>query len=86
MSKSPPTSKKHGRASLGASRSSTPKVPKSVTGGGSTSARKRKARAPVDGEPASKRSGRGRATAAAASEAIKQAVAKRPRAAPGTKV
>lgn len=73
---SSPPAKKRGRPSLAASRSATPKAVKSTAG------RKRKAEVSED-EPATKRSGRGRATAAAASESIKQASAKRPRAAPG---
>lgn len=81
----PSSTKKAGRASVAASRGSTPKTPKSVNKGAVSSAgRKRKADA-ID-EPAAKRPGRRRATAAAASEAIKTATAKRPRAAPGTKV
>lgn len=78
------STKKSGRASVGASRGSTPKTPKSAKGAASTAGRKRKA----DNleEPAAKRPGRGRATAAAASEAIKSATAKRPKAAPDAKV
>lgn len=78
------STKKPGRASAGASRGSTPKTPKSTKGAASTAGRKRKA----DNleEPAAKRPGRGRATAAAASEAISSATSKRPKAAPGTKV
>lgn len=78
----PNSTKKAARASVGASRGSTPKTLKSVKGAVSSAGRKRKADA-ID-EPAAKRPDRGRATAA--SEAIKMATAKRPRAAPGTKV
>lgn len=74
-----PSAKKRGRPSLGASRISTPKTPKSANSVG----RKRKVENSAE-EPAAKRSGRGRATAAAASNAIKQVSAKRPRAAPDT--
>lgn len=73
--------KKRGRPSLAASGKSTPKTPK---GSKAATGRKRKADASVD-EPAAKRPGRGRATAAAASEAIKQSQEKRPKAANGTK-
>lgn len=75
------SAKKRGRPSLGASRTSTPKTPKSSK---AAAGRKRKADASAD-EPAAKRPGRGRATAAAASEAIKQSQEKRPKAANGTK-
>lgn len=77
----PISAKKAGRASKGPSRVFTPaKTPKSAkTAGG----RKRKAEEDAD-EPAAKRPGRGRATAAAAREGIKEASKKRARAAPGT--
>lgn len=76
----PVSAKKGGRPSKG-SRVSTPaKTPKSAKAAGG---RKRKAEEIAD-EPAAKRSGRGRATAAAAREGIKEASKKRPRAAPGT--
>lgn len=78
----PVSAKKRGRAVKGASRVATPakkgpKAAKAVVG------RKRKAEEEAD-EPAAKRPGRGRATAAAAREGIKDASKKRPRAAPGT--
>ncbi|KAG6368077.1 hypothetical protein INS49_002277 [Diaporthe citri] len=76
----PVSAKKAGRASKGPSRVSTPASPKSAKAAGG---RKRKAEEDVD-EPADKRSGRGRATAAAAREGIKEASKKRPRAASGT--
>lgn len=79
------SAKKSGRASIEASRGSTPKTPKSAKAVASTAGRKRKAETSNE-EPPTKRPGRGRATAAAASVAIKEATAKRPRAAPGTKV
>lgn len=87
----PTSAKKAGRASKGPSRVATPaKTPKSVkatpTKANSAKAaggRKRKAEDDAD-EPAAKRSGRGRATAAAAREGIKEASKKRARAAPGT--
>lgn len=77
----PVSAKKAGRASKGPSRVSTPaKTPKSAKAAGG---RKRKAEEDAD-EPAAKRPGRGRATAAAAREGIKEASKKRARAAPGT--
>lgn len=81
----PVSAKKGGRPSKGSSRVSTPaktpaKTPKSAKAAGG---RKRKAEESAD-EPAAKRSGRGRATAAAAREGIKEASKKRPRATPGT--
>lgn len=78
----PASAKKRGRAPQPASRVSTPakKTPKAAK---ATSGRKRKAEEEAD-EPAVKRSGRGRATAAAAREGIKEASKKRPRAASGT--
>lgn len=81
----PVSAKKGGRASKGSSRVSTPaKAPaKTLKAAKAAGGRKRKAEESVD-EPAAKRSGRGRATAAAAREGIKEASKKRPRAAPGT--
>lgn len=77
----PVSAKKGGRPSKGSSRVSTPaKTPKAAK---AAVGRKRKAEETAD-EPAAKRSGRGRATAAAAREGIKEASKKRPRAAPGT--
>lgn len=77
----PVSAKKAGRASKGPSRVATPaKTPKSAK---AAAGRKRKAVEEAD-EPAAKRPGRGRATAAAAREGIKEASKKRPRAAPGT--
>lgn len=70
------------KKSVGSSRGSTPKTPKSANKG--TAGRKRKADA-ID-EPAAKRPGHGRATAAAASEAIKTTITRRPQGAPGAKV
>lgn len=67
--------RKRGRASLAAV---TPKATPQAKGGASAG-RKRKADAAAD-EPVAKRSGRGRATAVAASNAIKQDVSKRSRA------
>lgn len=78
----PVSAKKSGRASKGPSRVSTPaKAPKSAKAAGG---RKRKAEEEEADEPAAKRPGRGRATAAAAREGIKEASKKRARAAPGT--
>lgn len=65
--------KKRGRASVAAAN------PKAAPKAKATTGRKRKADELVD-DPATKRSGRGRATAAAASSAIKQDLAKRSRA------
>lgn len=77
----PVSAKKAGRASKGPSRVATPaKTPKSAK---AVRGRKRKAEEDAD-EPAAKRPGRGRATAAAAREGIKEASKKRARAAPGT--
>lgn len=77
--------KKRGRPSRSASRASTPKPKptKSTKSGKATGGRKRKAEESAD-EPVAKRSGSGRATAASASDAIKQSSTRRPRAAPGT--
>lgn len=78
----PVSAKKAGRPSKGASRVSTPaKTPKSATK--AVRGRKRKAEEDAE-EPAAKRSGRGRATAAAAREGIKEASKKRARAPNGT--
>lgn len=74
-----PGPKKGGRASLSASRASTPRTPKSAV---STTGRKRKA-ADAGEEVPAKRSNGGRATASAALDAIRQASTKRPRAPPG---
>ncbi|KAL1864356.1 hypothetical protein Daus18300_007780 [Diaporthe australafricana] len=78
----PVSAKKRGRAAKGASRVATPakKGPKAAK---AAVGRKRKAEEEAD-EPAAKRPGRGRATAAAAREGIKEASKKRPRAAPST--
>lgn len=77
----PVSAKKAGRPSKAASRVSTPaKTPKAAK---ATPGRKRKAEEEAD-EPAAKRPGRGRATAAKAREGIKEATKKRARAAPGT--
>lgn len=81
----PVSAKKRGRPSLSASRTSTPaKTPKSAKSGATSAAssgRKRKAVDSAD-EPPVKRSGR--ATAAAAQDAIKEASKKRARALTGT--
>lgn len=78
----PGSSKKASRPSLDISRGSTPKTPEPDKAATSSSSRKRKAghlESPDIKRP-------GRATAAAASEAIKAATAKRPKAVPGSNV